>query len=140
MILSYRQFTKQKGMTLIEVLIASMILFMALGLSASVFKQSSLLQEKVLSQVIQQRTQSAAMPRIKFAIEDGRREGAFNLLEHSLRWRVIESKSSKFVNSYNYEHGELSYGKGQVSLVTIEMKYDKWPNWSVTYNEVVWLR
>lgn len=138
MMLNSPKLSKQKGMTLIEVLIASMILFMALGLSASVFRQSALLQEKVIRQVETHRIQSSAMPLVKFALENNQALGTLTVLGKEIEWRVVDKKSSRYVNYFDFEQGEMNYGQGNVSVVTIELTSSDLPSWNTTYDEVIW--
>ncbi|MFW1118312.1 PilW family protein, partial [Vibrio parahaemolyticus] len=59
---------KQKGMTLIESLVAAVILFMVIGLAATVFQHSALLQTRVLKQIEKQEIVDFTMRNVRFAL------------------------------------------------------------------------
>lgn len=136
--LKYHKYLKQKGLTLIEVLIASVILFMAIGLAASVFQQNLLLQRKVLDKLEQAQFQQIMTRRIFFQLDQGNFSGQEESQDITVNWQTKNEKSSSFVENYNSDT-DLSYsGRGKVTVYLITLTSDNWPNWTVEYKESLW--
>lgn len=136
--LRYHKYLKQKGLTLIEVLIASVILFMAIGLAASVFQQNLLLQRKVLDKLEQAQFQQIMTRRIFFQLDQGTFSGQEESQGIKASWLAKNEKSSSFVENYNSDT-DLSYsGRGKVTVYLITLTSDNWPDWTVEYKESLW--
>lgn len=125
-------------MTLIEVLIASLILFMAIGLSASVFRQSALLQNKVLSLVDQSDIKKRLVPKIMFELEQDKTSG--EVLEEALTfsWIAKLEKANSYVASYNPEGSSVIGTAGKIKVYQVTVKSSHWKNWSFEYEELLW--
>lgn len=134
----HQAFCQQKGLTLIEVLIASTILFMAIGLAASVFQQNLLLQRKVLDQLEQAQLQQVVSRNILFQLEQKKLSGkeVVNLIEIS--WEANVEKKAAFIDSYSFDTEKYSSGLGDVTVYVITLSSEHWPGWSVEYKESIW--
>lgn len=130
---------QQKGMTLIEVLIASLILFMAIGLTSSVYQQSFLFQGKVLEQIEQQRFLKEAERQILFQLEQGIMNGSVSLGGREAVWRASVSESKRTYHHFNLETQSPVYGKGNVSLLDISYQFvNSNEQEQHSYQEVIW--
>lgn len=134
----HQAFYQQKGLTLIEVLIASMILFMAIGLAASVFQQNLLLQRKVLNQLEQTQLQQVVTRNVLFQLEQKKLSGkeVVNLVE--INWTAEIEKKAAFIDSYSFDTEKYSADLGHVTVYIITLTSDHWPDWSVEYKESIW--
>lgn len=70
---------KQTGLTLIEVLIASVILFMTLGLVASVFQQNLQMQQRAIKHLAAAEYFPSVVSQIRFDLEHAKLEGSIRL-------------------------------------------------------------
>lgn len=134
----HQAFYQQKGLTLIEVLIASMILFMAIGLAASVFQQNLLLQRKVLNQLEQTQLQQVVTRNVLFQLEQKKLSGkeVVNLVE--INWKADVEKKAAFIDSYSFDTEKYSADLGHVTVYIITLTSEHWPDWSVEYKESIW--
>lgn len=125
-------------MTLIEVLIASLILFMAIGLSASVFRQSALLQNKVLSLVDQSDIKKRLVPKIMFELEQDNISGEIVEEELTFLWVAKLKKVNGYVASYNPEGSSVVGTAGKIEVYQVTVNSSHWRNWSFEYKELLW--
>lgn len=134
----YRRSSKEKGLTLIEVLIASMILFMAIGLAASVFQQNLLLQRKVLDKLEQTQLQQVITRRIQFQLEQGNFSGREESRNIMVDWKAEVEKSSSFIENYNSDTDYSYDGRGIVTIYLITLNSSDLPSWELKYKESLW--
>jgi len=134
----HQVFYQQKGLTLIEVLIASMILFMAIGLAASVFQQNLLLQRKVLNQLEQTQLQQVVTRNVLFQLEQKKLSGKEIINNIDIYWQAEIEKKSAFIDGYSFESEKYSAELGHVTVYIITLTSEHWPDWSVKYKESIW--
>ncbi|MBZ9610285.1 PulJ/GspJ family protein [Rheinheimera maricola] len=125
--------TKQSGLTLIEVLIASLILFMVLGVAASFFQQQVLVQRQSQRYVQLAAQQNNILNRIQFSFREGVNEGEIIVGNSKYNWKAtavvkrsqyggagegFSTQSSRIVTLYNIEvQGETASANYQFRLV-----------------------
>ncbi len=89
--------TRQNGLTLIEVLISAVLLFVILGLAAVIFQQSKLIQAQALKYTGFATEQDTVINRIRYAIENGTLNGEIALAENSYSWTASLVTSAAIV-------------------------------------------
>lgn len=108
-------------MTLIEVLIAAIILFMAIGLVSSAFQQSLLLQRKVMGQLDKVELIEISKPMIKFDLNQGKSRGNLDILSEKIEWQAEVIERKPFAASLNEENESIS-GFGYMTLFNVVLK------------------
>ncbi|WP_333796363.1 PulJ/GspJ family protein [Rheinheimera sp.] len=96
---------KQTGLTLIEVLIASVILFMTLGLVATVFQQSLGMQQRAIKHLAAAEQFPSLVSQIRFELEQQKTEGSIELNAQRYQWQATELKRAKELSSVD-ENGQ----------------------------------
>lgn len=110
---------KQAGLTLIEVLIASIILFMTLGVAASFFQQQVQVQRQAQRYVRMAAEQNNVINRIQLSFMDGVDEGEIILGSTNYRWKsTLVSQGQQFGGA---SEGATSQGPRRVSIYEIEV-------------------
>lgn len=124
-------------MTLIEVLIASIILFMAIGLVTSAFQQSLLLQQKVMVQRDKIELTQMVKPMIQFELNQGKVVGNFDVLSKKIEWQAEIIAKDSFVDAFSEDGDDYVSGRGYVILYSIIVKQEdtaivtfKYSTWS----------
>ena len=125
-------------MTVIEVLVASLILFMAIGLSASVFRQSSLLQLKLNNQLNVDELRSLVQPLVRFELEQGHTEGAFVLKGKTINWVAEAESNAEFVSGYNPDAPTPLQTYGRVWVYRIDIRYPEKLKPEFSFRELIW--
>lgn len=126
---------KQMGMTLIEVLIAAIILFMAIGLVSSAFQQSIMLQQKVVTQQEKMRLLQWIKPLIEFQLSVGQLKGeeSWGGMEASWSAELLEKK--RFADSIS-ENSDYISGRGYVMLYEVSLSFAEQESYK--FNHTVW--
>lgn len=125
-------------MTLIESLVAAVILFMVIGLAAAVFQQSALLQTRVLKQVERQEIVDFTMRNVRFSLEQGRLEGHFPIYGTTVRWSAKPLETLPYITHYDSDEGVNKKGVGQVVQYLVFANVDSDKDWELKYEEIVW--
>ena len=110
---------KQTGLTLIEVLIASVILFMTLGLVASVFSQNIAMQSRAISQLMVADDFNSLVTQIRFELSN---EEVSGHIEHNGRryyWEATELRRAKEISSIDEESSGYLGNIGMLVLFNI---------------------
>lgn len=128
-------FKKQAGMTLIEVLIAALILFMAIGLVSSAFQQALMLQRKVVDQKDTVQVTQWIRPVIEFELENGRTRGVEEYLGTTLSWEASLIEKKQFVDSFGESESYVA-GRGFVSLYQVSVLQED--SLLLEFKEVLW--
>ncbi|EGR2190285.1 PilW family protein [Vibrio parahaemolyticus] len=131
---------KQKGMTLIESLVAAVILFMVIGLAATVFQHSALLQTRVLKQIEKQEIVDFTMRNVRFALEQGQVQGQFQFYGAVVQWSAKAVEELPYITHFDSDEGVNKKGEGKVVQYQILASVDSIKNWELSYEEVVWLK
>ena len=114
---------KQMGMTLIEVLIAAIILFMAIGLVSSAFQQSIMLQQRVSKQQERMNLAQWIKPIIEFELGQGKIRGSEFFFEKKVSWEAKKEDKKQFVDSFSDDEGYVA-GRGYVSIYLVDVHYN----------------
>ncbi|MFH4472533.1 type II secretion system protein [Vibrio parahaemolyticus] len=131
---------KQKGMTLIESLVAAVILFMVIGLAATVFQHSAMLQTRVLKQIEKQEIVDFTMRNVRFALEQGQVQGQFQFYGAVVQWSAKAVEELPYITHFDSDEGVNKKGEGKVVQYQILASVDSIKNWELSYEEVVWLK
>lgn len=126
---------KQMGMTLIEVLIAAIILFMAIGLVSSAFQQSIMLQQKVVTQQEKMRLLQWIKPIIEFQLSVGQLKGAESWGGMKASWSAELLEKKRFVDSISDDSGYIA-GRGYVVLYEVSLSLAEQEPYK--FNYTVW--
>ncbi|MFW1036645.1 PilW family protein [Vibrio parahaemolyticus] len=140
MYLQYISNRKQKGMTLIESLVAAVILFMVIGLAATVFQHSALLQTRVLKQIEKQEIVDFTMRNVRFALEQGQVQGQFQFYGAVVQWSAKAVEELPYITHFDSDEGVNKKGAGKVVQYQVLASVDSIKNWELSYEEVVWLK
>ncbi|OPX18846.1 MAG: hypothetical protein BZ151_12405 [Desulfobacca sp. 4484_104] len=140
-------FHNDNGFTLVEILIAALILFATLAVSTLIFHTAARTEDRIAAQA----ALSTALPNIMELIKDeitaGQEEGQGQYSSTvSYHWRVTSRESSKNVTSaYEETTGKTAYGNFQLQLNTIRvrLRYQRYAlsrEISHEYKELSWQR
>lgn len=109
----------QQGLTLIEVLIASMILFISIGLTSSIFQHGFLLQNRVFEQINIESKKNEIINNIRFSLEQGDLLGTIHFSDLDVEWEVISIEQQRPFRFYNIELEQAEFALGEMKLMTI---------------------
>lgn len=129
---------KQHGLTLIEVLVASVILFMALGVAAVIFQHHSLAQLQASRYLTLAELNPSVMATVEFELNQGQTEGEFQLGQHEFSWRTSSSHTKHIIGSFDEGSGGFSTNAGQVALHDVEVKHES-SDYHYQFQVLVWL-
>jgi len=107
-----------KGFTLVEVIVSSLILFFAISIGTAAYRKTIRLIEKITVGVTMEDALPFIMEIVKSDIIDRKSKGEGNYGKFiSFSWNLEEIKSSRnIVNSFDETAGGVKYGKFFVSL------------------------
>ena len=122
-------FHKNKGFTLVEVMISAVILFSALAIGALAYRTSIRSVDRIKANVLVADALPAIMAMVKTEIIEHKKHGEGHYGKSiAYAWNSKEIKSSKnILSSYDEATGGLEYGRFQVALNNIEL--------TITYDE-----
>ncbi|WP_110456323.1 PulJ/GspJ family protein [Shewanella algidipiscicola] len=125
-------------MTLIEVLIASIILFMALGLVGVVYQQNFDTQRRTQQYLKEARVMQSLMAAIRFALQQGESEGKLNMVGMPYSWKAKLIEAKPEINSVSPETGLPESGSGKLHLFSIEVTNENTQH-DFEFKQAVWL-
>lgn len=131
------------GLTLIEVLIASVLLFMSLGLVATGYQQYQLMQGKAMRYLDSAGDFDSIVSQIHFDLRAGKVEGKTD--SSAYVWKAKELKRAKEIANIDEESGEFNGNIGMLVLFEVEVSYqgnsaDEDAGAAFTYRQAVWLK
>lgn len=131
------------GLTLIEVLIASVLLFMSLGLVATGYQQYQLMQGKALRYLDSASDYDSIVSQIHFDLRAGKVEGKTD--SGSYVWKAQELKRAKEIANIDAESGEFNGNIGMLVLFEVAVSYqgnsaNEDAGAAFTYRQAVWLK
>ena len=88
---------RQNGLTLIEVLIAAMLLFVLLGLASVIFQQSVLVQDQSVKYAQFAIDQETVINRIRMAIDSGEYTGELSIGANAYQWSASQIASASTI-------------------------------------------
>ncbi len=136
--LSCQKFSRSRGMTIIEVLVASLILFMAIGLSASIFRQTSLLQLKLAEELNVDEVISLTIPMVRFELEDQKTQGVLAIKGEQLYWQSHIESEQGFVAGYDPDAQNPIEGLGRVIVFRVDIRKAERTEPLLTFRELIW--
>lgn len=136
--LSCQKFSRSRGMTIIEVLVASLILFMAIGLSASIFRQTSLLQLKLAEELNADEVISLTIPMVRFELEDQKTQGVLDIKGEQLYWQSHIESEQGFVAGYDPDAQNPIEGLGRVIVFRVDIRKAERTEPLLTFRELIW--
>ncbi|HDY7774753.1 TPA: hypothetical protein RQK14_001570 [Vibrio vulnificus] len=125
-------------MTIIEVLVASLILFMAIGLSASIFRQTSLLQLKLAEELNVDEVISLTIPMVRFELEDQKTQGVLAIKGEQLYWQSHIESEQGFVAGYDPDAQNPIEGLGRVIVFRVDIRKAERTEPLLTFRELIW--
>lgn len=127
---------KHSGLTLIEVLIASMILFMALGLVAAVFQQN--MQTQLQAEKYLQATQDyvTIQSQIRFQLKQGEHQGEIMTPAGSYSWTAELVEQRMEMAALDTEGGSRMTGQGSLRLYQVKVESSNKVNFE--FKQAVW--
>ena len=116
---------KENGMTLIEVLVAAIIMFTVFALASQVYSVLLLRNSKSKNVAELYEMQDVLNELIVEEVQKGKTKGVFTLRNNNVTWiaKVIDSKPE--VGSYNELTSTLTNGANYLFLYEIEVKFDR---------------
>lgn len=127
---------KQYGLTLIEVLIASIILFMTLGLVAVVFQQNFATQIQAGKYIASLSDYSSLQAQIRYELEQGRFKGSVTTATAQYNWEAKKLKQAPEILGFSPETGNAETAIGVLTLFNVIVSTDT----ALTYEfrQTVW--
>jgi hypothetical protein len=110
---------KQAGLTLIEVLIASVILFMTLGLVASVFQQNIAMQSRAIGHLQVADDYNSLVAQIRFELGNDKVDGEIEHNGRRYQWLATEVSRAKEISSLDEESTGYMGNIGMLVLFNI---------------------
>lgn len=131
------------GLTLIEVLIASVLLFMSLGLVATAYQQYQIMQSKAGRYLDSAADFDSIVSQISFDLRSGKVDGITDSGAYS--WTAQEIKRAKEIANIDEEGGDFNGSIGVLVLFEVVVTYqdnsksDEAAE-AFTYRQAVWLK
>lgn len=126
---------KHSGLTLIEVLIASMILFMALGLVSSVFQQNLRSQMQANKYLLATQSYMSIQAEIRFNLEQGTSEGTIQTPAGPFTWTAELQEQRQELADLSPETAPGAVG-GTLRLYNITVVTES--QFSFEFKQAVW--
>lgn len=111
----------QAGLTLIEVLIAGLLLSMALGIAAVVFQQNDLQQRQAERLLLRASQLETVVSRIRHELGQGALQGEWELAGIPYSWQAALLKSAPVAGAYDVESGQLTGSGAQRKLFKVDV-------------------
>ena len=129
---------KEKGMTLIEVLVAAIILFTVFALASQVYSTLLLNNSKSKHVAELYDKQDVINESIADEIAGGKTKGVMHLNNNKVAWtaKVIDSKPE--IGSYNELTSSFTNGSKYLFLYEIDVKFERWNVNNYKFVRVVW--
>jgi len=124
-----KHYKKQLGMTLIEVLIASVILFVAIGTVSGVHRVLNHYQRLNMADYALLLSQQSFFDYLSYALDQKKTSGTYDIGEYQLIWQSRLNKKAPVVKGFDPELGlENGYSNfGHVSLHDISYHLKQYP-------------
>jgi len=129
---------KQRGLSLIEVLIASIILFMSLGLIAVIFQQNFDTQRRAQLYLQDAQEYPSVLAQVRFELEQGTKNGEIESALGVYRWQAEALESAVEVEYINPESGLPQGGTGLLNLFEITVENEQ-THHGYSFRQAVWL-
>ncbi|MDP5134929.1 type II secretion system protein [Rheinheimera baltica] len=130
---------KQAGLTLIEVLIASMILFMALGLIGTIFQQSFNTQRQAQKYISVAKDYSNLQSRIRYELSAGEATGQILIGTTVYTWKatLIEKAPERTNQSPEMSENDVVFGMLHLFLINVSVEANSSLNFE--FKQAIWL-
>lgn len=129
---------QQNGLTLIEVLIASLLLFVSLAVVSVIFQQNLATQAQAAKYFAALEHFPSIQAQIRFEIEQGRMQGEMAYANEQYKWQAEVTQQGRELTGVSPETGQQEGTSGILQLITIkvtapnniefEMKQTRWQN------------
>lgn len=130
--------TKQHGLSLIEVLIASLILIMSLGLVAVIFQQNFDTQRRAKVYLIDAQEFTSVLAQVRFELELGTDRGEITSGSTHYTWQSEVLQSGKEIDSINPESTLPQGGIGILTLFKVTVNNTRTAN-EYSFKQAIWL-
>lgn len=127
---------QQAGLTLIEVLIASLILFMSLAVVSAIFRQNLDTQQRALMYLKHSEQFPNLLSQIRFRMESGERSGQIMLGDSSYTWQATQLKEATAVGVADPETMVLTSDGSKLVMWEIELLENERSIWRV--QQAIW--
>ncbi|MFN4055643.1 MAG: type II secretion system protein [Alishewanella aestuarii] len=128
---------RSRGLTLIEVLVASVILFSALGLVATVFQYNLHSQSRLLRQLEQIENFASLKAQIHYSLSKGERQGTVSLGDVELSWQATAIRAAAPITSYDFENDREVATAEQMLLLQVDLVFSGSER-QLSYKEALW--
>ena len=125
---SHSKACQQRGMTLIEVLIASVILFIAIGTIAGIHRVLNHYQRLNLADYALVINQSSFFDYLSYSLDQNITAGEYNLGQYKLIWQATLNNKGAAVSSYNIDLNDPYQTLGELILYDVTYFLDKYPD------------
>ena len=129
---------RQNGLTLIEVLVASLLLFVSLGVVSIIFQQNIFTQSQAVKYFDALEHFPSIQAQIRFELEQGHMQGQLKLGEQEYQWQASVIQQGMELIGVSPETGQQEGTTGILQLINIsvtapnnlefEMKHTRWQN------------
>lgn len=126
----------QAGLTLIEVLIASLILFMSLAVVSAIFRQNLDTQQRALLYLTHSERFPNLLTQIRFRLESGERSGQIAVGEQTYSWQATELKQAAAVGVADPETMVITSDGSRMVMWEIELLENERSIWRV--QQAIW--
>ncbi|WNO61662.1 prepilin-type N-terminal cleavage/methylation domain-containing protein [Rheinheimera sp. MMS21-TC3] len=127
---------KHYGLTLIEVLIASIILFMTLGLVAVVFQQNFATQLQSVKYINSLADYNTIQANIRYELEQKKVKGDITTVNNKYSWKAEVISAAPEIRGFSPETGAKETGAGFLVLYNITISSES----AITYDfrQTIW--
>lgn len=120
----------EAGMTLIEVLIASTILFIAIGTVAGIHRVLNHYQRISYVDYVLLLNQSSLFDSVDYSLQQNELEGIYSIGKNNITWKATLNKKAPIINSWDPEvsvDGAFTH-YGKISLYDVNYHLDSHPD------------
>jgi Tfp pilus assembly protein PilV len=123
-------YTKQDGMTLIEVMIAAVILFAAIGTVSGVHRVLNHYQRQNIADYALLLNQQSFFDYLSYSLTQKVTSGNYNIGDYQLVWQATLAKTAPVISTFDPELGEGGQysARGNISLYSVSYHLNQYPD------------
>ena len=134
----YKVQYKHSGMTLIEVMIASVILFAAIGTVSGVHRVLNHYQRQNLADYALLLNQQSFFDYLSYSLDQKTISGSYDIGNYQLIWKAKLTKQAPVISTFDIEQsvGEQYLNRGSISLYTVSYHLKQYPEKSFEISQL----